>query len=110
MNNKKIALVIDSGCDVPMDIVRNKSMYMLPLQIIYSNQIYTDKIDITPQEVYDRFKEEIPKTSLPSIQTIHEVFEQVKQDGYQQVIAVTISSGLSGTFNADITFLSIHFF
>ncbi len=100
MNNKKIALVIDSGCDVPMDIVTNKSMYMLPLQIIYSNQTYIDKIDITPQEVYDRFKEEIPKTSLPSMQTIHEVFEQVKQDGYQQVVAVTISSGLSGTFNA----------
>lgn len=100
MNNKKIALVIDSGCDVPMDIVTDKSMYMLPLQIIYSNQTYIDKIDITPQEVYDRFKEEIPKTSLPSMQTIHEVFEQVKQDGYQQVVAVTISSGLSGTFNA----------
>ncbi|MEG0372584.1 MAG: DegV family protein, partial [Enterococcus sp.] len=31
---------------------------------------------------------------------IHEVFDQIKAEGYTHVIIVTISSGLSGTYNA----------
>ena len=100
MNKNKIALLIDSGTDVPMEIVQEKQMFMLPLQIIYQNETYTDKIDITPREVYDRFSEEIPKTSLPSGEVIHRVLDEIKAAGYKQVFAVTISSGLSGTYNA----------
>ncbi|EOT44857.1 DegV family protein [Enterococcus columbae] len=100
MNEHKIALLIDSGTDVPMEIVQEKQMFMLPLQIIYQNETYTDKIDITPREVYDRFSEEIPKTSLPSGEVIHRVLDEIKAAGYKQVFAVTISSGLSGTYNA----------
>ncbi|OJG23341.1 DegV family EDD protein [Enterococcus columbae DSM 7374 = ATCC 51263] len=83
-----------------MEIVQEKQMFMLPLQIIYQNETYTDKIDITPREVYDRFSEEIPKTSLPSGEVIHRVLDEIKAAGYKQVFAVTISSGLSGTYNA----------
>lgn len=100
MNKNKIALLIDSGTDVPMEIVKDKQIFMLPLQIIYQDQTYTDKVDITPREVYDRFAQEIPKTSLPSGEMIHRVLDDIKSAGYKQVFAVTISSGLSGTYNA----------
>ncbi len=33
---------------------------MIPLKIIYKDQVYTDKIDITPEEIYQRLPEEIP--------------------------------------------------
>ena len=99
MNKEKIALLVDSGTDVPQDVIDTYGIYMVPLQIIYKNRTYTDKIDITPEEVYQRFSEEIPSTSLPDGQTIQKTIDQIKADGFEKVLIVTISSGLSGTYN-----------
>lgn len=99
MNKEKIALLVDSGTDVPQEIIDQYGIYMIPLQIIYKDQVYTDKIDITPEEVYERLPQEIPSTSLPDGETITKIFEKIKADGYEKVLAVTISSGLSGTYN-----------
>ncbi len=65
-NKEKIAILTDSCCDVPKELVEQYHMYVLPLKIVYKNKEYSDGVDITPQEVYDRIKEEIPTTSLPS--------------------------------------------
>ncbi|MDA9470025.1 DegV family protein [Enterococcus sp. 5H] len=99
MNKEKIALLVDSGTDVPQELIEQYGMYMIPLQIIYKDRIYTDKVDITPEEVYERLPIEIPSTSLPDGETITKIFEKIKNDGYEKVLAVTISSGLSGTYN-----------
>ena len=73
-------------------------MYVAPLTIIYKDAEYRDGIDIRPEDVYARFSEEIPSTSLPSPSVVAEIFKQIKADGYEKVIAVAISSGLSGTY------------
>lgn len=99
MNKEKIALLVDSGTDVPAEIMSQYGMYMLPLQIIYKDRTYTDKVDITAEEIYQRLPQEIPSTSLPDGETISKIFDQIKADGYEKVLAVTISSGLSGTYN-----------
>lgn len=99
MNKEKIALLVDSGTDVPAEIMSQYGMYMLPLQIIYKDRTYTDKVDITAEEIYQRLPQEIPSTSLPDGETINKIFDRIKADGYEKVLAVTISSGLSGTYN-----------
>ena len=99
MNKEKIALLVDSGTDVPAEIMSQYGMYMLPLQIIYKDRTYTDKVDITAEEIYQRLPQDIPSTSLPDGETINKIFDWIKADGYEQVLAVTISSGLSGTYN-----------
>lgn len=99
MNKEKIAILVDSCCDVPKQFVEKYGMYVIPLKIIYKNKEYLDGVDITPEEVYQGLQDEIPKTSLPSGETIVEMFDKIKADGYEKVIAVTLSSGLSGTNN-----------
>lgn len=99
MNKAKIALLVDSGTDVPQELVEQYGIYTIPLQIIYKDRVYTDKVDITPEEVYERLPIEIPSTSLPDGEAITKIFEKIKTDGYEKVLAVIISSGLSGTYN-----------
>lgn len=99
MKNNKVAILVDSGTDVPKELIEKYHMYMIPLKIIYKDHVYTDKIDITPEEIYERLPEEIPGTSLPDGESITDIFDQIKEDGYEKVLAVTISSGLSGTYN-----------
>jgi DegV family protein with EDD domain len=98
MTDERIAILVDSGSDVPREYREKYNMYVAPLTIIYKDAEYRDGVDIDPETVYARFSEEIPSTSLPSPATVSEVFRQIKADGYGKVIVVVISSGLSGTF------------
>jgi DegV family protein with EDD domain len=98
MAPEKIALLVDSGTDVPKEYRDKYHMYLAPLSIIYKDAEYHDGVDIQPEDVYARFSEEIPSTSLPSPSVVADIFKQIKADGYEKVIAVIISSGLSGTY------------
>ncbi|HEY5517071.1 MAG TPA: DegV family protein [Coriobacteriia bacterium] len=100
MAQEKIALLVDSGTDVPREYREKYHMYVAPLTIIYKDAEYRDGIDIQPADVFARFATEVPSTSLPSPATIADLFRQIKADGYEKVLAITISSGLSGTFGA----------
>ncbi|WEG73461.1 DegV family protein [Vagococcus intermedius] len=95
-----IALLVDSGMDVPKEVLQKEGVYEIPLNIIYKDAVYTDKKDITDTEIYARLDEEIPSTSLPSGQSISDILEKIIADGYTKLVVATISSGLSGTHNA----------
>ena len=97
MNPEKIAILIDSCTDVPPELAVSEEVYSIPVLIRYADGEYRDGIDITAQKVYERFEEEVPKTSLPSLESVQHIFAKIAADGYEKVIAITISSGLSGT-------------
>lgn len=99
MNQEKIAVLVDTCCDVPKTMIDQYGMYIIPLKINYRDKEFFDGIDITAEEVYEGLKTEVPKTSLPSGEQILNIFEQIRKDGYENLIVVTISSGLSGTNN-----------
>lgn len=96
----KIALITDSSCDLDKKIIDEYNIKVLPLRIIYKEKEFIDRVNITPQEVYDRLSVEIPTTSMPSLDDMESIFKSLEADGYTHVIAVLISSGLSGTLNA----------
>lgn len=98
MAAEKIAILVDSGTDVPRDYRDKYNIYVAPLTIIYKDAEYRDGVDIHPEDVYARFSSEIPSTSLPSPATVMDIFKQIKADGYDHVVAIIISSGLSGTY------------
>lgn len=99
-NNERIAIITDSGTDVPKEYIDKYNIYVIPLIVNYSEKSYKDGVDIDIDTICERLKDEIPKTSLPSMEDIKATFEKVVNDGYNTVIVVTISSGLSGTHNA----------
>jgi DegV family protein with EDD domain len=98
MAEEKIAILVDSCSDVPKGLRDRYNMYVAPLTIIYKDAEYRDGVDIQPEEVFARFSEEIPSTSLPNPLEVASIFKRIKADGYDKVVAVVISSGLSGTF------------
>ncbi len=97
MNPQKIAIVTDSCADLSPSLIKNDPIFVLPLKIVYHDRVYSDGVDIWARDVYKRFSQEIPKTSLPDGETILKLFDQIYEMGYQRVIAVNFSSGLSGT-------------
>ena len=94
-----IAILTDSGTDVPVEFARTHNIFTLPLSIQFSDELYLDGVTITPEEVYRRLPHEIPKTSLPSSEGILHTLQQIRESGYDTLFIITISSALSGTFN-----------
>ena len=70
MESSRIALVVDSCTDVPPEDIERFGMYVVPLQVNYRDETFLDKVTITPQQVYDRFAEEVPTTSTPTPTTL----------------------------------------
>ena len=99
MSTDKIAILVDSGTDVPPGLIEKYHMFVAPLRIIFSDGEYNDGIDLTAAQLYQRLPQEIPKTSLPSAEIVLQVLDQIRAEGYNKVLVVTISSGLSGTYN-----------
>lgn len=97
---EKIALITDSAADVPSELVEEYNINVLPFKIIYKDREYTDGVDITPEQVYENMVNEVPTTSLPSLEDMEKLFEKLEKEGYNKAIAVTLSSGLSGIYNA----------
>lgn len=95
----KIALVTDSTSDLNEETVKKFNVRILPLRIIYKDHEYIDRVNITPDDVYDNLEKEVPHTSLPSMTDMENLFNTLEEEGYTHVIAVCISSGLSGTYN-----------
>lgn len=96
---KKIGLIVDSGSDVPKEIIDKYNIQVLPLSVTFKDGTFRDGVDISAQEVFDRLPQEIPTTALPNGKQIAEAFEILISQGCTQILGVTISSALSGTFN-----------
>jgi len=97
--NKEFAILVDSCCDVPDEYLSKYPIYVVPLIINYKNAAYKDRIDISPEKIYENMSKEVPTTSLPSYEDVNNAFENIIRDGYKKIIAIHISSNLSGTFN-----------
>lgn len=95
----KIAILTDSGSDVPPEIAQDLEIFVVPLQVNYRDRSYLDGVDIDAQTVYDRLSSEVPTTSLPRGEDVVNVFKTIQAKGYTHVLAVVLSSGLSGTYN-----------
>ncbi len=96
----KIAIVSDSTSDLIDELVKKYDIKILPLKVVYSEvEEYRDRVEITPEDIYERFHKDIPTTSLPSPEDTTNLFKKLEREGYTHVIVTTISTGLSGTMN-----------
>ncbi|MEG0329358.1 MAG: DegV family protein [Longicatena sp.] len=94
----KIAVVTDSGSGLTKIEANEKGIFYLPLQIIIKDEMYLDGENITVEEIFEYLRNgEMPTTSMPPMGIIEELFHQLKNDGYEEIIAVPLTSGLSST-------------
>ena len=100
MAPKKIALLTDSCVDLSPDVLRQRHIYTVPMRILCKDGEYLDGVDIRSADIYRRLRAgEIPKTSLPSTESLEQTLRQIIADGYDGIIGVIVSSGISGTYN-----------
>ena len=98
----RIALVTDSTCDIPSDWVRQYDIGIVPMTIVFGDQQYLDGVELTSQQFYERLPKEShhPTTSQPTPKAFLEVYRRAASSGADEILAITISSAMSGTMQS----------
>lgn len=79
---------------------QGKQYLFVPLRILCEDGEYLDGVNITGPDIYQRLHNgELPQTSLPRVEDFSAKLREIFDLGYDGVIAVMLSSGLSGTYN-----------
>lgn len=98
MNPQKIALITDSSCDLSDEILERYDIGLVPLRICFADKTYRDRVELSGDRFYPMLERETPKSSLPAAEDITAAFDRARQKGYEKALFLTISSGLSGTY------------
>ena len=96
-----IRILIDSSADYTAEEAKQHNLELVSINITMGGKNYQDGVDLTRDEFYDLLvaSEEFPMTAQPSPQDFLDVFEDAKEKG-DQLIYLSLSSGLSGTFQS----------
>lgn len=97
----KIAVLTDSSAYLTKDQQEKDHIDVLPIPIIWGNKTYRDMVDIGYEEFYKKLanEKELPTTSQPSPGDLQKKIEQYIEQGYTDVIVITLSSGISSYYS-----------
>src|SRR5574340_545681 len=100
VNLASIGILTDSTCDIPDDLVEQYGIQIVPQMIIWGDQQYRDRVDIQPHEFYQRLKSDHtrPTSSQPAVSDFKEAYERAAGLGAKEIIMLTVSSAMSGTY------------
>lgn len=104
----KIRIMCTStGCiEYAPERYRNLGIDIIRIHMIFEGKEYLEGIGLEPEEFYAKLeklenpKNNLPKTSVPSPAEIAAHFDKAIEEGYDEAIVFTISTGLGGTYNA----------
>ena len=100
---EKIAIVMDSTAYLPDELTKELNIRTVYLNIVIDGNSYKEVIDMPLDKYYDYLKNpnnSFPTTSQPAIGEVVSCLEKLKEEGYTDVIAIALSSGISGTFSS----------
>jgi len=98
---RKVAVVADSTCSLPPEIVKKYDIYVVPMIIIHEGKSYRDGIDITPNEIYKimRKRENLPTTSTASVGDFLTAYHELSQKA-ESILCITLTGLQSKVYEA----------
>lgn len=96
-----IAVIADSTCDIPEELIEKYGIIVVPQYIIWGDQQYRDRVDMQPVEFYERLVsgDERPTTAQASAGDFLAAIEEAMEKGATEAVILTVSSAMSGTYN-----------
>ncbi|MDH5402998.1 MAG: DegV family protein [Candidatus Heimdallarchaeota archaeon] len=102
--SSKIALITDGGADLSAEKIKEFNVHsVVEVYVLFGEEQHTAKtmtIEDFHKRVNQTTKKTFPKTSQPSPHDFLVAYEKAKEDGFETIISVHLSSKLSGTFNS----------
>lgn len=95
-----VKVVTDSTADMPPHMAQELGVSVVPLSVIFGDEVYKEGIDIGADLFYDKLRHSPihPTTSAPSVGDFLAVYEPLLAET-DEIVSIHISAKLSGTFN-----------
>lgn len=94
----KTAILTDTNSGITMEEGQKAGIYVLPMPVIIDEKCYLEGIDITNRQLYDALlAEQDVHSSQPSPGDVMDMWDSILNDGYDEIVYIPMSSGLSGS-------------
>lgn len=93
----KIAIVGDTSHDLNFELCEKYDIKLVSYYINMDDQVKQDLVDISSEEFYNKVADtKSMKTAVPSVQEGLDLFEDLKSQGYTDVVCIASSQKLTG--------------
>ena len=99
-----IRIVTDSTCEGPDELLKHPAVDVVPMSVVFGQEVLRDRIDITTAQFWERLPKArpLPTTSQATPGDFLQCFRR-HTDAGDEVVAITVSSKLSGTYDSALT-------
>jgi DegV family protein with EDD domain len=99
-----VALVTDSTCDLPADVLATMGATVVPLYILFGEESFKQDVDIDTDAFFakQRSAAKAPKTSQPTPTDFKAAYQGLIVKGHDQIVSLHISSDMSGTVRSAV--------
>lgn len=99
MSDKKTAVITDSNSGIFATEGKEKGIFVVPMPVVLDTTSYYEGVDISHEMLCDRLSKGLPAaTSQPSPADVTGAWKEAFKAGYDEVIYIPMSSGLSSSY------------
>ena len=100
----RVRVVTDSSSSVPDEYLARLGIGEALASVNFGSESYLAKAELTLDEFYERLEtaDKLPTTSQPTPQQFAHAYERAAAEGADEIVAVCVSSALSGTLNSAV--------
>ena len=94
-----IKIVTDSLGDVPSGVAQELGITIIPVNVLFGTEVYSDGIDLTTEQFYEKLTASkiFPTTAVPPIGTFITIYDKLAEET-DEILVITVSSKLSATY------------
>lgn len=94
----KTAIMTDTNSGLSMDAGKELGIFVLPMPVIIDEKTFLEHIDVTHDDLYSAMRQSLPiSTSMPAPGSLTNMWEDILKSGYDEVVYIPMSSGLSSS-------------
>ncbi|MGN0152103.1 MAG: DegV family protein [Wujia sp.] len=97
----RVAILSDTNSGITQNEAGNIGVYVMPMPIIIDDEIYYEGQNISEDEFYNALTSDSKvTTSQPSPGDVMDMWDALLRDGYEEIVYIPMSSGLSNSCHA----------
>ena len=101
----KTAIMTDTNSGINIDEGKQNGIFVMPMPVIIDGQDYQEEKNLTHEELYDAMiADKDVMTSQPSPGDLLDFWDSILEQGYDEIVYIPMSSGLSGSCHTSMQF------
>lgn len=94
----RVAVLTDTNSGITQENAEKLGVYILPMPVLVDDRVYLEGVDICHNELYEAMKQRKNiSSSQPSPGQLIELWDRILADGFEEIVYIPMSSGLSGS-------------